>query len=69
MTEAPIVGTGMEYKTAKDSGICVVAKHDGVVEKVSANEIDVKTKTGRDVINLLNIREATSQHALTRDLL
>ena len=33
VTDSPIVGTGMEYKTAKDSGICVVAKNDGVVEK------------------------------------
>ena len=37
VTDSPIVGTGMEYKAAKDSGVCVVAKNDGVVEKVSAN--------------------------------
>ena len=45
-TEAPIVGTGMEYKAAVDSGVCVVSKHDGVVEKVSADEIVVKDGTG-----------------------
>ncbi|WP_083238926.1 DNA-directed RNA polymerase subunit beta [Caloranaerobacter ferrireducens] len=40
--EAPIVGTGMEHKAAKDSGVAVVAKNDGVVTKVSATEIVVK---------------------------
>ena len=35
-TESPIVGTGMEYKAAVDSGVAVVSKHDGVIEKVSA---------------------------------
>jgi len=39
MPKAPLVGTGMEYKSAKDSGVCVVAKHDGIIEKVSGNEI------------------------------
>ena len=45
-TEAPIVGTGMEYKAAVDSGVCVVSKHDGVVERVSADEVVVKEGTG-----------------------
>ena len=36
-TESPIVGTGMEYKAAVDSGVTVVSKHNGVVEKVSAD--------------------------------
>lgn len=39
MPKAPLVGTGMEYKAAKDSGVCIVAKHDGIIEKVSGNEI------------------------------
>ena len=43
-TEAPIVGTGMEYRAAKDSGITVVAKEDGVVEKVTGDEIQVRNK-------------------------
>ncbi len=42
VTESPIVGTGMEYKAAVDSGVCVIAKKDGVVEKVSSNEIIIK---------------------------
>ena len=45
-TESPIVGTGMEYKAAVDSGVAVVSKHDGVVEKVSADEIVIKDSAG-----------------------
>ncbi len=37
--KAPLVGTGMEHKSAKDSGVCIVSKYDGVIERVSANEI------------------------------
>lgn len=44
--ESPIVGTGMEYRAAKDSGITVVAKEDGTVEKVTADEIKIKNKKG-----------------------
>ena len=44
MTEAPIVGTGLEYRAAKDSGITVVAENEGVVEKVSGDEITVRNK-------------------------
>ncbi len=45
-TEAPAVGTGMENKAAVDSGVCVVAKKPGVVEKASAKEIIVKNDDG-----------------------
>ncbi len=41
-TERPYVGTGMEYKAAVDSGVCVVSKHEGVVTEVSADEVVVK---------------------------
>ena len=51
-TEAPVVGTGMEYKAAVDSGVCVVAKEAGVVEYSTSKEIAVKTKDGRDVYRL-----------------
>ena len=44
--QSPIIGTGMEYKAAKDSGVVVLAKEDGVVEKVSADEIVIKDKKG-----------------------
>ena len=42
--EAPIVGTGMEYRAAKDSGITVTAKEDGIVEKVTGDEIQIRNK-------------------------
>lgn len=37
--KAPLVGTGMEHKAAKDSGVCIVADYDGIIERSSANEI------------------------------
>ncbi len=46
ITDSPIVGTGIEYKAAKDSGIMVLAKNDGVVERVTGDEIIIKTKNG-----------------------
>ena len=42
--ESPIVGTGMEYKAARDSEITVTAKNDGIVEKVTADEVQVRNK-------------------------
>ena len=52
-TEAPVVGTGMEVKAAVDSGVCVVAKRDGVVERSEANCIVVKAEDGtRDEYHL-----------------
>jgi DNA-directed RNA polymerase subunit beta len=44
--ESPIVGTGMEHKAARDSGVIVLAKNDGVVEKSTAHEIVIRTQTG-----------------------
>lgn len=44
--DSPIIGTGMEYKAAKDSGVIVLAKNDGIIEKATALEIVVKTQTG-----------------------
>ncbi|MEG2670528.1 MAG: DNA-directed RNA polymerase subunit beta, partial [Oscillospiraceae bacterium] len=46
ITESSIIGTGMEYKAALDSGVCILAKESGVVEKVSAKEIVVKNDSG-----------------------
>ena len=42
MTEAPVVGTGMEVKSAVDSGVCIVAEQGGVVERATATEIVIK---------------------------
>ena len=44
--EAPVVGTGMEYKAAHDSGVVILAKEDGVVDKVSGDEIIIKDLHG-----------------------
>ena len=57
-TDSPIVGTGMEYRTAKDSGVCVIAKNDGVVEKVTADKITIKTKKGIDEYNLIKFKRS-----------
>ncbi|MBE5806081.1 MAG: DNA-directed RNA polymerase subunit beta [Clostridiales bacterium] len=46
MPETPIVGTGIEYRAAKDSGITVTAINSGIVEKVTGDEIQVRTNTG-----------------------
>ena len=46
-TESPIVGTGMEYKAACDSGVCVLAKRAGIVEKVTADHISIRTDDGQ----------------------
>ncbi|NLK07797.1 MAG: DNA-directed RNA polymerase subunit beta [Firmicutes bacterium] len=45
-TEAALVGTGIEFRTALDSGVLVIAERDGVVDKVTANEIVVRTDGG-----------------------
>ena len=53
-TQAPLVGTGMEFKAACDSGVMVLAKHSGIVSNVDANSITIKTENGsKDVYNLL----------------
>ncbi|MCR5106830.1 MAG: DNA-directed RNA polymerase subunit beta [Lachnospiraceae bacterium] len=53
MTEAPVVGTGMEPKAAKDSGVCVVAKKSGKVDYVVSNEIGVTNDDGtKDVYHI-----------------
>ncbi len=53
LTEAPVVGTGMEEKTAVDSGVCVIARNSGVVERAVSNEIVVRQDNGvRDTYRL-----------------
>lgn len=56
--EAPLVGTGIEYKAALDSGAVVLARNDGVIEKVSSQEIVVKTRQGRDRYKLLKFQRS-----------
>ena len=47
-TQAPLVGTGMEYKAACDSGVCILAKHAGVIKRVTGDEIIVSTDSGTE---------------------
>ncbi|MBE3579979.1 MAG: DNA-directed RNA polymerase subunit beta [Caldanaerobacter subterraneus] len=57
--EAPIVGTGMEYKAAVDSGAVILAKNDGIVEKVTADKVVIRTKDGkRDEYHLLKFKRS-----------
>ena len=60
ITDTPIVGTGMEYKAAKDSGVVVLAKHAGTVEYVDADMIKIRRDdtNGLDVYNLLKFKRS-----------
>ena len=44
--QAPLVGTGVEYKAARDSGVVVIARNSGIVERVTANSIEIRTQSG-----------------------
>jgi len=58
-TEAPIVATGIEHKAAKDSGVVILAKNDGVVESVTATEIVIRLSNGKkDVYRLLKYKRS-----------
>jgi len=59
-TDSPIVGTGIEYKAAVDSGIVIVAKNDGVVSFVSADKIVIDTKVGKDEYNLIKYQRSNA---------
>jgi DNA-directed RNA polymerase subunit beta len=66
-TEAPVVGTGMEAKAAFDSGVCVVAKHDGVVEKSTSTEIVVRTDDGqRDVYHIIKFARSNQGNCMNQ---
>ena len=53
ITDSPMIGTGIEYRAAKDSGILVLAEDDGVVENVTADAITIKYKNGNKVVHRL----------------
>ena len=62
-TEAPVVGTGMEVKTAVDSGVCVIAKHAGVVERAASKEIIVRRDDGqRDEYHLMKFTRSNQSN-------
>ena len=53
ITDSPMIGTGIEYRAAKDSGILVLAEDDGTVEKVTSDEIIIKNKSGHKISHKL----------------
>ena len=63
-TEAPVVGTGIEAKAAVDSGVCVVAKNAGVVERSASNEIIIKRDSdgNRDVYHLTKFKRSNQSN-------
>jgi DNA-directed RNA polymerase subunit beta len=62
-TEAPVIGTGIELKTAIDSGVCVVAKKSGVVERSTSYEIQIKNDDGtRDTYKLIKFARSNQSN-------
>ena len=63
-TETPVVGTGMESKAAVDSGVCVVARNAGVVERSASNEIIIKRDSdgGKDIYRLTKFKRSNQSN-------
>ena len=67
VTQQPIVATGMEYKAACDSGVCILAKNDGVVEHVDADKIVIRTsKTTTDEYELIKFMRSNQGTCINR---
>ncbi|MCD8220696.1 MAG: DNA-directed RNA polymerase subunit beta [Clostridiales bacterium] len=64
ITEAPVIGTGIEAKAAVDSGVCVVAKHAGTVERSASSEIIIRRAedNGRDVYRLSKFKRSNQSN-------
>ncbi len=66
-TEAPVVGTGMEAKAAVDSGVCIVAKHAGVVEKSTSKEIVIKCDDGtKDIYHVIKFARSNQGNCMNQ---
>jgi len=66
-TESSIVGTGMEAKAAVDSGVCIVAKHDGVVEKSTSKEIVIKCDDGtKDTYHVIKFSRSNQGNCMNQ---
>ena len=67
-TEAPVVGTGMESKAAFDSGVCIVAKNDGVVEKSTSTKIVVRRDSdgGKDIYNVIKFARSNQGNCMNQ---
>ena len=66
-TEAPIVGTGVEYVAARDSGSTIVAKADGVVEYADSKKIVVKNAKGKDEYYLANFERSNAESNISHN--
>ena len=66
-TEAPIVGTGVEYIAARDSGSTIVAKADGVVEYADSKKIVVKNAKGKDEYYLANFERSNAESNISHN--
>ncbi|MBR1864952.1 MAG: DNA-directed RNA polymerase subunit beta, partial [Lachnospiraceae bacterium] len=66
-TEAPVVGTGMEGKAAVDSGVCILAKHAGVVEKSTSKEIVIKCDDGtKDTYHVIKFARSNQGNCMNQ---
>ena len=66
-TEAPVIGTGMEHKAAVDSGVCIVAKNAGVVEKSTSKEIVVRKDDGnKDVYHVIKFARSNQGNCMNQ---
>jgi DNA-directed RNA polymerase subunit beta len=66
-TEAPVVGTGMESKAAYDSGVCIVAKRAGVVERSTSKEIVVRAEDGTtDVYHVIKFARSNQGNCMNQ---
>ncbi|MBO5087951.1 MAG: DNA-directed RNA polymerase subunit beta, partial [Lachnospiraceae bacterium] len=66
-TEAPVVGTGMESKAAVDSGVCIVAKRDGIVEKSTSKEIVIKCDDGtKDTYHVIKFARSNQGNCMNQ---
>lgn len=66
-TESPIVGTGMEEKAAVDSGVCIIAKHSGVVEKSSSKEIVIRCEDGtKDTYHVIKFARSNQGNCMNQ---
>ena len=66
-TDSPIVGTGMEYKAGIDSGVCILAKNEGVVEYVSSEKIVVVRPNGvKDAYTLLKFKRSNQGNCVNQ---
>ena len=66
-TEAPVVGTGMEAKAAVDSGVCIVAKRDGIVERSTSKEIVVRAADGtKDVYHVIKFARSNQGNCMNQ---